>query len=206
MQKPFYQNPMLILKVLFILIFIPFLQSQNIIDAYLIGNYTTTLMGTQAQGLILPRDLDFHKDIERQNELWVINENNLDGRNHGGSTVTYYNAGQDNQWAEYRRDTYSGHFMHTASAIAMSENGTFGNPLDIQDANNSGGYFTGPVLWPSDTSIYARVNQNGPGLGSHLDMIHQTPFGEGIASAGENVYWVFDGYHNAIVKLSLIHI
>jgi hypothetical protein len=205
MKNTHYQRSTLFLKTLGILIFIPFLQSQNIIDAYLIGNFTTTLMGTQAQGLILPRDLDFHKDTERQNELWVINENNLDGRNHGGSTVTFYNAGQDNQWSEYRRDAYSGHFMHTASAIAMSENGTFGNPLDVQDANNNNGYFTGPVLWPSDTSIYARVNQNGPGLGSHLDMIHQSPFGVGIASEGENVYWIFDGYHNSIVKYDFVN-
>jgi hypothetical protein len=35
-------------------------------------------------------------------------------------------------------------------------------------------------------------------------MIHQTPFGEGIASAGENVYWVFDGFHNAIVKYDFV--
>ena len=204
MNKIFYQRPITFFKALSFLVIVSFIQSQNIIDAYLIGNYTTTLMGTQAQGLILPRDLDFHKDVERQNELWVINENNLDGRNHGGSTVTYYDAGQETQWTEYRRDSYSGHFMHTASAIAMSENGTFGNTLDCQDANDSDGYFTGPVLWDSDTSVYARVNQNGPLLGSHLDMIHQTPYGEGIASAGENVYWVFDGFHYAIVKYDFV--
>lgn len=204
MNKIFYQRPITLFKALSFLVIVSFIQSQNIIDAYLIGNYTTTLMGTQAQGLILPRDLDFHKDVERQNELWVINENNLGGRNHGGSTVTYYDAGQETQWTEYRRDSYSGHFMHTASAIAMSENGTFGNTLDCQDANDSDGYFTGPVLWDSDTSVYARANQNGPLLGSHLDMIHQTPYGEGIASAGENVYWVFDGFHNAIVKYDFV--
>lgn len=204
MNKIFYQRPITLFKALSFLVIVSFIQSQNIIDAYLIGNYTTTLMGTQAQGLILPRDLDFHKDVERQNELWVINENNLDGGSHGGSTVTYYDAGQETQWTEYRKDSYSGHFMHTASAIAMSENGTFGNTLDCQDANDSDGYFTGPVLWDSDTSVYARMNQNGPLLGSHLDMIHQTPYGEGIASAGENVYWVFDGFHNAIVKYDFV--
>ena len=134
--------------------------SQNIIDAFLIGNNTTTLRGTYQDGLTTPRDLDFHKDADRQNELWVINENNIGGRNHGGSTVTYYNAGQDNQWAEYRKDSWSGHFMHTASAIAISENGTFANTLDCQDANDQGGYFTGSSLWDSDTSIYARVHQN----------------------------------------------
>ena len=182
-------------------LFVSFLQSQSIIDAFLIGNNTTTLRGTQQDGLITPRDLDFHKDAERQNELWVINEYNTGSRIHGGSTVTYYNAGQDNQWAEYRKDSYSGHFMHTASAIAMSENGTFANTLDCQDANNNpDGYFTGCSLWDSDTTIYARVNQNGPLLGSHIDMIHQSPYSEGIASAGGNVYWLFDGFHNAICK------
>jgi sugar lactone lactonase YvrE len=31
-------------------------------------------------------------------------------------------------------------------------------------------------------------------------MIHQSPYSEGIASAGGNTYWLFDGYHNSIVK------
>ena len=180
-------------------LFISFLQSQNIIDAFLIGNNTTTLRGTQEDGLRTPRDLDFHKDADRQNELWVINESNMGGL--GGSTVTYYNAGQDSQWAEYRKDSWSGHFMHTASAIAISENSTFANTLDCQDANNNAsGLFSGLTLWDSDTSIYARVHQNDGMLGSHIDMIHQSPFSEGIASAGGNVYWLFDGYHNAICK------
>lgn len=184
----------------FNLLFISPVQSQNIIDSYLIGANNVFLQGTYADGLRTPRDLDFHRVTGRENELWVINEVNTGTRNHGGSTVTYYNAGEDNQSAEYRRDSYSGHFMHTASAIAMSENGTFANTLDVQDANNSGGYFTGCTLWDSDTTIYARVNQNGPLLGSHLDMIHQSPYSEGIASAGGNVYWLFDGFHNAICK------
>jgi hypothetical protein len=157
-------------------------------------------MGTYSDGLRTPRDLDFHKVAGRQNELWVINQNNTGSRNHGGSTVTYYNAGQDDQWAEYRKDVYSSHFMHTASAIAISENGTFANTLDVQDANNQGGLFSGPTLWDSDTTIYARVHQNDNWGGSHIDMIHQSPYSEGIASAGGNVYWLFDGYHNAICK------
>ena len=190
-----------LLKIFFLsYTLISFLHSQNIIDSYLDSDITTTLMGIYADGLRTPRDLDFHKDAARQNELWVINENNTGGRNHGGSTVTYYNAGLDNQLAEYRKDSWSGHFMHTASAIAISENGTFANTLDVQDANNSGGYFTGCTLWDSDTSVYARVHQNDNWGGSHIDMIHQSPYSEGIASAGGNVYWLFDGYHNAICK------
>jgi hypothetical protein len=291
------------------LLFVSFLQSQSSIDAFLIGNNTTTLRGSQQDGLDTPRDLDFHKDADRQNELWVINEgasayasntlyqeivcvphnstlmftiydsygdgiccafgngyynvyacgsvqanggnfqneesttfsigscntadcdtslstitinimtDNYGGETSwdlidantqevyafhgepGGSTVTYYNAGQDNQWAEYRKDSFSSHFMNTASAIAMSENSNFANTLDCQDGNyNPTGYFTGCSLWDSDTTVYARINQNGPLLGSHIDMIHQSPYSEGIASAGGNVYWLFDGFHNAICK------
>ena len=176
---------------------------QNIIDSYLIqANNTTTMRGDSSDGLHRPRDLDFHSSPERENELWVINEVSamFDGTS-GGSTVTYYNAGLESQWADYRKDSFSAHFMHTASAIAFSENGTFANALDVQDANNnSGGYFSGCTLWDSDTSIYARVYQNGPLLGSHWDMIHQSPYSIGIAGEVDNIYWLFDGYHSTIVK------
>ena len=162
----------------------------------------TSLSGTQTDGLYAPRDLDFHTDPDRANELWVINENSATfDPNFGGSTVTYYSAGTDSQWADYRKDSYSAHFMHTASAIAFSDNGGFANTLDVQDANgNPNGYFSGCTLWEADTSIYARVNQNGPELGSHWDMLHQSPFSIGIAAEMENIYWLFDGYHNTIAK------
>ena len=157
--------------LLSIFVIFTFCYTQNPIDVYLMGNNTTTLRGTAQDGLRKPRDLDFHKVPERQDELWVINQSNNGVRTHQGSTVTYYNAGQDNQWAEYRRDSWSGHFMHTASAIAISENGTFANTLDCQDANNGNGYFSGSSMWDSDTSVYARVHQNDDLLGSHIDMI-----------------------------------
>ena len=177
--------------------------SQNIIDSYLLPNNNNMLLrGDSSDGLYKPRDLDIPNDPTRANELWIINENSamFDFTN-GGSTVTYYNYGTDNQWADYRKDAFSAHFMHTASAIAFSGNGGVANTLDTQDANsNPNGYFSGCTLWDSDTSIYARVNQNGPLLGSHWDMIHQSPFSVGIAGGGNNVYWLFDGYHNTIAK------
>ena len=120
----------------------------------------------------------------------------------GGSTVIFHNAGLDNQISEYRKDSYSRHFMNTASAFAFDNQGFFANTLECQDANNNiNGYFTGPTLWDSDLSIYAVFNQDGPLLGSHLDMIHQSPYSMGIDYGGiGNVYWVFDGYHSSIVR------
>ncbi len=120
----------------------------------------------------------------------------------GGSTVIFHDVGLSLQDSEYRKDSYSRHFMHTASALSFDDSGFFANTLECQDANNNeNGFFTGPTLWDSDLSIYAAVNQNGPLLGSHLDMIHQSPFSMGIEYAGiGNVYWVFDGYHSSIVR------
>ena len=177
--------------------------SQNIIDSYLLPhNNNMLLRGDSSDGLYKPRDLDIPNDPSRANELWVINENSaMFDFTSGGSTVTYYNYGTDTQWPDYRKDAYSAHFMHTSSAIAFSGNGGFANTLDTQDANgNPNGYFSGCTLWDSDTSIYARVNQDGPLLGSHWDMIHQSPYSVGIAGGGDNVYWLFDGYHNTIAK------
>ena len=164
--------------------------------------FILNLSGTSDDGLFKPRDLDFHTDPNRDNELWVINENSaIFDPNFGGSTVTYYNAGLEAQWADYRKDTFSAHFMNTASAIAFSNNGGFANTLDVQDANgNPNGYFSGATLWEADTSIYARINQEGPELGSHWDMLHQSPFSIGIAAEADNIYWLFDGFHNTIVK------
>ena len=189
----------------FIFLFIGFTKTnaQNILDSFLIpSNNVLFLRGDSSNGLNKPRDLDFHLDLQRTDELWVINEisASFDGTN-GGSTVTFYNAGSNDQWSEYRKDAFSGHFMNKASAIAFNPNGGFANTLDVQDANNNpNGYFSGCTLWDSDTSIYARINQNGPLLGSHWDMLHQSPFSVGIAGQTNNIYWLFDGFHQAIVK------
>ena len=194
---------MLIKYIILLYFYISICHSQGLFNKIINSPFTVFLIqGIESDGLFKPRDLDFHTLPGRINELWVINENSASfDPNFGGSTVTYYNAGSNEQWIDYRKDSYSGHFMHTASAISFSDNGGFANTLDVQDANgNPSGYFSGCTLWDSDTSIYARINQNGPLLGSHWDMVHQSPFSVGIAAESENIYWLFDGYHGTIVK------
>jgi hypothetical protein len=95
--------------------------------------------------------------------------------------------------------------MSQVSSIAMGANNTFAtcqeNPQN----------FMGPALWPRDTLIYAAVNQTLPTpgqqhehhegvLGSHLDMLHESPDCMGIEHEKDNIYWVFDGAHGAIVR------
>ena len=115
----------------------------------------------------------------------------------GGSTVLFFNTGLPEQTSEYRKDVASSHFMNTASSMAFDDEGYFANAIDCQDGNNnSNGYFAGPTLWDADLSVYAMLPQ-----GSHIDMLHQSPYGVGIEYAGSgNIYWLFDGFHSAIVR------
>ena len=118
----------------------------------------------------------------------------------GGSTVLFFAVGQESQVSEYRKDVASSHFMNTASSLSFDNQGYFANSIDCKDGNNNPtGYFAGPTLWDADLSVYAQTNQNGSG--SHIDMLHQSPWGVGIEWAGSgNIYWVFDGHHSAIVR------
>ena len=86
------------------------------------------------------------------------------------------------------------------------DDGTWANSADIQDANRQGGTFTGPSLWSSDLNIYGVIG-NPPTQqynGSHLDMVHQSPFGKGIAHEKDNVYWVFDGWAKSLTRYDFV--
>lgn len=166
----------------------------NIIDSYLSANgVIQEEMGSSSDGLDKPTDLDFHPVLTRK-ELWVINKKT---EANGGSTTTYYDAGEPNQTSETRKDGNNWHFMSLPTGIAFGENENFANSSGVFDANHDGGTpFSGPALWSSDPAIYA---QPSGGNGSHLDMLHESPECQGIAHGKGNAYWVFDGYSNDIV-------
>jgi len=164
----------------------------NLIDQYLTDTLTFTVIGNSADGLSQPRDLDFHP-VLRNYQLWVINE----GTSLGGSTVTFFNAGKPGQSSLKKVDENVYHFMLFPTGIAFSENTNFAISPGVYDANHGTGPFTGPSLWSSDMSIYAEPT--GP-LGSHIDMLHQSPFSMGIAAEKENAFWVFDGDGGNIVR------
>lgn len=145
----------------------------------------------------VPQDLDFHPF--RPNELWVINKGT---ENTGGSTVMLTEVGTPQQKFDYRRDGNAWHFMSLPSALSFSKNGNWATSANVLDANHNGGTFTGPTLWSSDLEIYAK--DHGPDAnGSHLDMLHTSPFTMGIESETENIFWAFDGYNGNIVKFDL---
>ncbi len=147
------------------------------------------------QGVNIPQDIDFHPT--RNMELWVLNKE----AQYGGTTVTIKNAGKGNQESLKLRDGNAGHFMALPSAIAFSNNGNFATTANIKDANYQGGTFTGPTLWSSDMSIYA---QPSGGNGSHLDMLHGSPYSMGIAAETDNAFWVYDSYYGHLVRYDFV--
>jgi len=170
--------------------------AQNAIDKYLTGTNNFKVVGSASDGLLNPQDLDFEPGTDT---WWVLNyEGNT------GSVSIFFDANKPTQASEFRRDSHAGHFMIRASAIAIGDNGNFATVHEIQNTNSQSPTFMGPALWSTDTSIFARLEQSNwdPStlLGSHLDMLHQSPFAMGIAHDNANAYWVFDGYSGNICK------
>jgi hypothetical protein len=91
----------------------------NILGDYLEGTPTYTTIATASDQLDKPTDLDFHPF--RNQELWVINEENVSG---GGTTLTISNASEPTQSIEFKEDGNNWHYMSLPTAMAF---GTIGN-------------------------------------------------------------------------------
>ncbi len=137
-----------------------------------------------------PVDLAFHN--ERQDELWVVGYQS-------SSVYIGFGIGGDSPSWKYFRDPAAKHFMYKPPAIAMGVNNTWatcGNNDNTQNASSypgmdgAGADFMGPALFSADLAIFSKVTPTG--LGSHLDMLHNTSFCRGIAHEKNNRYWVFN--------------
>jgi len=164
----------------------------NIIPSYTSVNNTFTydVIVNSSNQIDQPRDLDFHPN----GDLWITNTGT---ENSGGSTVKVTNPSMTSQNSLWEQDGNAWHFMSLPSGIAFSNNGNFATSTSVLDANHGGNYFTGPTLWSSDPLIYAKPSG---GNGSHLDMLHASPYSMGIASEKDNIFWVYDDYSNDIVR------
>ncbi len=177
----------------------------------LLGGYTHSLdsvnveeIATSAEGLNGPRDLAFNP--LNPGEVWVVNR-------YDDSTTTLFDAGTEDQTFIHRVDTFALHFMEEVSSISFGVEippygAAFGtcqesrNTYNNQAAPND---FMGPSLWPSDMDVYGFSNPEavaflGYDLGSHLDMLHESPLCMGIEWERENIYWTFDGLDGTITR------
>ncbi len=174
----------------------------NYLDSYIGNSPTMTVIATSANQLNMPQDLDFKPGT---NELWVCQY----GDATGGSMDIFYNAGMSSQTNQLRHDSHADHFYYYPSAIAFSNIGELANTNEIQNTSSSSTTFMGPALWLADTAIFANIWQggwsNGYPLGSHIDMLHQSPFSMGIAWDSAKAYWVMDGYNGNICKYDFVN-
>ncbi len=163
------------------------------------------VVGKRRDGLSRPTDLGFNPDVE--GELWVVNKDD-------DSTTIYDDAGGAGQQSDHIVDPYALHFMEKVTSMAFGAPGTFATCQDGTNTYNDqaeGNNFTGPTLWSSDREIFGITNPEAVdyltdlfgfpvNLGSHLDMLHESPECMGIAWDRDNAYFVFDGYNQQIVR------
>ena len=163
----------------------------DIISDYLNFVEDYEVIGNSGDEINNPTDLDFHP-ILTDYQVWITNKGT---EGSGGSTVTFWDAGKPGQTSEWKQDENAWHFMSLPTGIAFSENTNFATSPGVKDANHAGGTFTGPTLWSSDMDIYAEPSG---GNGSHIDMLHESPFSMGIAAWKENAFFVFCDYHGYV--------
>jgi DNA-binding beta-propeller fold protein YncE len=142
---------------------------------------------------VSPSDLGFNP--AKNDELWVISY---------ATDAVHIGSGVGTGAVTWQRllDPAARHFMHKPPALAMGAGGTWGvcgdndNGQNAKETDGSANLFMGPALMSLDLAIFAKRTPNG--LGSHLDMLHESPNCKGIAHVEANVYWVFNGYDGAL--------
>lgn len=163
-------------------------------------------------------DLEFNP--ARPEELWVLYRQPYDGTpctssdrsscNALRSQVAILTGVEDGDPSvDVLEDGNSLHFMRLATALAFAGDDTFATVGEARTGNfmdEGSPDFMGPTWWSSNPEIFA---QDFDLNGSHLDMLHGTPYGMGIAheptrwgadgSEGERpVFWAFNGQVGAI--------
>lgn len=151
------------------------------------------------EGLREPRDLDFNP--EQPGQLWIVNRAD-------DSVVTLEDV-NDRETADKRLDPYAMHFMEEVPSISFASGQKFGTCGDSRNTYNGlaeANDFIGPALWSAEPDVFAKTNpaavsaNQGNDLGSHLDMMHETPECIGIAWETQNVYFAFEGLTGTIAR------
>jgi hypothetical protein len=96
--------------------------------------------------------------------------------------------------AKLKQDGNAWHFMRRPAAMAWGNADYFascGEALtdNYEDDNTP---YAGPVLWSSDPAVFGVAPTAGQN-GTHLDMLHETPYCMGIAHEKDNAFWAFNG-------------
>jgi len=160
----------------------------------------TTILDTDLSD---PTALGFNPS--EPNELWVTNLASE-------SFTVIAQTGQPEQSIQNFKD-YSHHFSERLMSISFGDQGTFATCNDTR--NDYHGYgapngmlfddFMGPVHWPAIANDFIKyacnllLNPFCPDASNvHLDMLHNTPYCMGVAAAGGNRYFTFNGLMGSV--------
>lgn len=176
----------------------PMASSTSHIDHYLhTKSFLVTVAGPD-QGISTPLDLDFNTSILHPNDLWVV----MEQPKNGNAMAIIHNAGTAQQVVRVKKDSRAYHFMWRTQSLDFGMNGAFATAENGQEGNGNARYmFMGPTLWSADTNIFAsKYQESEQFLASHLDMLHQSPQGLGIAHEQGNAFWVLDNFYHDLVR------
>lgn len=116
-----------------------------------------------------------------------------------GQVALVQGATSDAAELTIKKDGNAWHFMRRPTSIAFGENGNLSTCGEARTDNyeDEAIDYSGPVLWSSDPTIFGVEPKPGQN-GTHLDMLHESPFCMGIAYERDNAYWVFNGKLGAL--------
>ena len=93
-----------------------------------------------------------------------------------------------------KMDANAWHFMRNPRQLAWGSGGLLATCGEARTANydDQDLPYNGPVLWDSDPALFGAPHDDSRN-GTHVDMLHETPYCMGIAHERGNVYWAFNG-------------
>lgn len=149
------------------------------------SNITVETIATAAHGLSSPSDIAVNP--RAPGELWITN--------YGDNSMVRITDGA----AERLQSMGSEHFLASPSSLAFSDFGNFATSQDTDDITQAftPADFMGPTLWDDSAMFDA-------GHLGHLDMLHNSPNGGGIAWESGNAYWVVDGFHGSLTRYDFV--
>ncbi|HVY28283.1 MAG TPA: hypothetical protein VHB79_17120 [Polyangiaceae bacterium] len=108
----------------------------------------------------------------------------------------------DKPQATIKQDDNAWHFMRRPTAIAWGDGEYFASCGEARTDNweDEATPYAGPVLWSSNPSVFGVKPLEGQN-GTHLDMLHETPYCMGIAHERANVFWAFNGDVGALDRV-----
>jgi len=119
-----------------------------------------------------------------------------------GAMGVVSDATGDSPRAVIKEDGNAFHFMRRPTQLAWGEGLLFASCGEALTDNfdDDPTPYAGPVLWSSDPAIFG-VEPLPEQNGTHLDMLHETPYCMGIAHEANNAYWVFNGDAGALDRV-----